>query len=85
MTALRDHLGRFVKAVPPGAPDLPAAMRASGVPGALGCDPPAGPITVCGVLWLPEDAGRLQSPIGLRLAMEWAAAGKAGGEPDEAA
>lgn len=52
------------------------------IPGADGCEPPAGPVTVCGVVRTPKDAARVGgSPIGLALALEWVAAGKG----DEAA
>ena len=56
--------------VPAGALDLPAAMLASGVPGALWCPPPAAPIVLGGVVWTAEDAGPHAASIGLALAVE---------------
>ena len=55
-------------AAPAGVLDLPAAMLASGVPGALWCPPPAAPIVLGGVVWTAEDAWG--ASIGLALAVE---------------
>lgn len=55
------------------------------IPGAEGCEPPPGPITVCGVVWTPDDAARVGgAPIGLSLALEWQAAGKGDAAEDTA-
>lgn len=74
MSAPRDGRGRFVKAIPDGAPNLPAAARASGVPGALGCDPLPEPVEAGGLLWTAEHCSPWSAPIGAALAAETAGA-----------
>lgn len=65
------------RAAPKGAADLAGAAASCGVAGALGFEPPRRPVRAAGLVWPPADASPWRSPIGLRLAMEYAERGGA--------
>lgn len=79
--APRDRRGRFVPVVPAGAPDLPAAMRRSGVPGALHAVPLPAPVWIGATEFTAADCGPHAASIGAALAAEWAAARTETGDP----
>lgn len=75
MRAPRGPDGRFAPApLGVGLLYVADAVRRSGVPGALRCDPPPAPVSAGGLVWTVDDAGPHAASIGCALAIETAGA-----------
>jgi hypothetical protein len=64
VTAVRDSNGRF-------RPAGSLTLNHAKVPGGVEADPLEEPFEAAGLIWEPEDAGRLCTPVGYALAVEW--------------